>query len=335
MQMMPCFSWSTLGPMLLLGFISFTAANTKTCQIYAAVGASVTLPFNYEGLTKTHTLRWTHNTTTIFLRQKGRVTTGKPEDITTTGSILLKNVKLQSAGSYRADALHPNDTLAKTWTGQFCVMEKVSKPRLTYTCDTNAVKLNCDVARSKGSVFSWLHDKKTLPSETRQTLSISMSQIKEESNISCSVANKVSAESSEIVRVTCKAPVVCFKTKTVLGVLAGGAGLIFFLLIIITVLCCLNRRTKTNMQLSDRGELKTLSIKKQEAESITEYENIHNVESCLSPSPQPSPRARYYNISKLDAETESMSPQLSTSADGQEEFPVPKPRTKNAKTLNV
>ncbi|KAM4733335.1 T-cell surface antigen CD2-like [Anableps anableps] len=331
--MMVCFI-ATLGQILLLGFIGFTAANSKTCQIYAAVGESVTLPFNYEGLAKSHTLRWIHDTTIIFYRQQGRVTTGKPEDITTTGSMLLKSVKLQSAGSYQANALHPNGTLVKTWTGQLCVMEKVSKPRLSYSCDTNTVNLSCQVAKPQGLVFSWTIDKMTIPSETRQTLSKSLSQIKEDNNFSCSVANKVSAESSETVRVTCKAPMLCFKIKTVLGVLAGGAGLIFLLLIIITVLCCSYRHTKT-MQLSDRREFKMLSVNNREAESITEYENIHNVESCPSPSPQTSSRACYQNISKLDVKTESKSSQLSTAAEGQQESPVPKPRTKNAKMQNI
>ncbi|XP_047240193.1 uncharacterized protein LOC124879574 [Girardinichthys multiradiatus] len=332
--MMVCFI-ATLGQILLLGCISFTAANSKTCQIYAAVGDSVTLAFNYEGLAKSHTLRWTHGTIIIFLKQQGRVTIGKPEDITTTGSILLKSVKLQSEGTYRGDALHPNGTLAKTWTGQLCVMEKVSKPRLNYICDTNTVNLNCHVSKPQGLFFSWTLDKTTLSSETRQTLSISLSQLKEKSSFSCSVANKVSAESSETVQPICKAHTLCFKPNIVLGVLAGGAVLIFVLLIIITVLCCSYRRTKTKMQLSDKGEFNLLSVNKGEAESITMYENIHNVESCPSPSPQPSPRACYENISKLDVKTETKPPQLSTAAEGQQPSPVPKPRTKNAKTPDI
>lgn len=334
MQTMACFIVA-LSQILLFGFIGFTAAKSKTCDIYASVGESVTLPFNYEGLTKSNILRWTHNSTIVFLREQNRVKIGKTEDITTTGSLLLKSVKLQSSGTYQADALHSNNTLAKTWTGQLCVMENVPKPRLSYSCGTNVVKLSCEVSKPEGLVFSWTQDQKILPSETSQTVSISMSDIKEDINFSCSVANKVSAERSETVRPTCTAPMLCFKTKTVLGVLAGGAGLIFLLLVIIVVLCPSRRRAKSSTQLSDSVVFKKLSVHKREAASITEYENIHNVESYPSPSPLPSTRVCYQNISKLDAGTDSKSPQLSTAAEGQGVSPVPKPRTKNAKTQNI
>ncbi|PWA28490.1 hypothetical protein CCH79_00016333 [Gambusia affinis] len=269
------------------------------------------------------------------LNKQNRVKTGKPEDVTTTGSLLLKSVKLQSSGTYQADALHSNGTMAKAWTGQLCVMENVPKPRLRYSCGTDVAKLNCEVSKPEGLVFSWTQDKKILPSETSQTVSISLSDVTGDISFSCSVANQVSAERSETVRPTCTAPMLCFKTKTVLGVLAGGAGLIFLLLVIIVVLCLQRRRAKSSTQLSDRVEFKKLSVRKREAESVTEYENIHNVESYPSPSPLPSPTACYQNISKLDVGTDSNSPQLSTAAEGQGVSPVPKPRTKNAKTQNI
>ncbi|XP_054890250.1 T-cell surface antigen CD2-like [Poeciliopsis prolifica] len=288
MQTMACFIVA-LGQIVLFGFIA--AAKGKACDIYAFVGESVTLSFDYEGLTKSHFLRWTHNSTIVFSRAQNSVKPGKPEDITPTGSLLLKSVKLQSSGTYQANAIYSNGTMDKTWTAQLCVMENVPKPRVNYSCGTNVVKLNCEVSMSDGVFFSWTRDKKLLPSETRQTLSISLSDLKEDIDFSCSVANKVSAKSSDTVRPTCTAPMVYFKTKTVLGVLAGGAGLIFLLLVIIVVLCRSRRRAKSSMQLSDRVE-----FKKREAESIPEYESIHNVETYSSPSPQPSPRACYQNI---------------------------------------
>ncbi|XP_038164863.1 T-cell surface antigen CD2-like [Cyprinodon tularosa] len=325
---------ATFGQILLLGLISFATANSSTCQIYAAVGESVTLPFFYKGLTKSNTLRWTHGNTIIFLREKGRITVGKPENITTTGSFLLRNVKLQNAGTYRVEALHLNNTLAKNWTGQLCVMEKVSKPQLHYSCDT--VKLSCQVAKPEGLAFSWTIDKKTLPSETRQTLTISLSQLKEKSSISCSVANKVSAESSETVWPTCKVlkqnvGTLCFQTKTVVGVMAVGVVLVIILLIVNIILCSLYRRTKTKMQVCDEDRISIVFANKREPECSTVYENIDNKKSCSSPNPQPSPRAVY----KPDVETETKPLQLSTAAKGQQPSPVPKPRTKNAKPLNI
>ncbi|KAM4553859.1 T-cell surface antigen CD2-like [Fundulus diaphanus] len=320
----------TVGQILLLGFFSLTAANSNACQIYAALGASVKLPLEYEGLTNSNTLRWTHGNTTIFCRQQGKVTRGKPEDITTTGSIWLKSVKLQNQGTYRADVLHPNGTLAKTWTRQLCVLEKVSKPRLSFVCDTNAVNLVCHVAKPQDLVFSWTLDKKTLLSETGQNLSRSLSQLKEGNSFSCLVTNKVSTENSETVWPTCKVPTLCFKTKTVLGVLAGGIGLVALLLLIIIILCCVNRRTKTKMKLSEKEE----HIMFSKTKFIDKNENQHG-ESCSFPSPQPSSKGCSQVSSKQDVKTESGLPELSTAAEGQGSRPVPKPRKINEKALNL
>uniref|UniRef100_A0A3Q3AA23 Ig-like domain-containing protein n=1 Tax=Kryptolebias marmoratus TaxID=37003 RepID=A0A3Q3AA23_KRYMA len=271
---MACFI-ATFGLILLLGLSDLSAGNSDTCTIYAAVGESTTLPFDFKGLDKTHSLRWTHNKTIIFNRQKGKVSTGKPDDITATGSILLKNIKFSSTGIYEVSILHSNVTLAKSWTGHLCVMDKASMPQLSYVCDYNAVNLKCHVAKHQGLVFSWTLNNKTLLSETRQTLSISLSQLKEERNFSCSVANKVSVESSETVRPTCKAHLLCFKPQTVMAVKVGGAGLIFLLLVSVVALCCCLRCNKTQMNFRDKGELKMHSIKKQEAEFVNpEYETI-------------------------------------------------------------
>lgn len=321
---------------ILFGFINL-AASKDTCDHYAIVGQSLTLPFVYEGLANTHVLRWTHNSTIIFYRQHGRVSVGKSDDITATGSILLKNLEPSSAGIYQANVLHANGTLAKTGTNHLCMMDKVSKPQVTYICDpkSSAVNLNCHVAKPQGLAFSWTLDGKTLPSETRQTLSISLAQLKGVRSFTCSVANKVSIEKSDTVRPTCKSPepptLLCFTSKTVTAVLAGGAGLILLLLIIIVVLCCCHRRNKTQMRHRDEGELRMLSLNKREPGSIgPEYETMHPPEDSPPPTPKSSPRACYENVSQPEAQTENRPAQLTTAAEGQQPSPVPKPRTKTS-----
>ncbi|XP_041795511.1 SLAM family member 6-like [Chelmon rostratus] len=338
---MACFL-ATLGVTILSGFISLSAANKDTCELYAAVGQSLTLPFVYDRLTTSHVLRWTHNETIIFYRQQGRVSVGKPGDISATGSLLLKNLKPLSAGAYQANVLHPNGTLAKTWTGNLCLMDKVSKPQLTYSCDfkSSAVNLNCHVANPQGLVFSWTLDENTLTSETRQKLSLSLAQLKGERDFTCSVANKVSKEKSDSVRATCKSPtpptLLCFASKTVVAVLAGGAGLILLLLTIIITLCCCHRRNKTQIRVRDKGELRMLSLSKREPDPISpEYETMHATEDSPTPSPEPSPRTCYDSVCLPEAPTENTPPQLSAAAEEPRPSPVPKPRTKGPQTPNV
>ncbi|XP_028441850.1 SLAM family member 9 [Perca flavescens] len=315
---MACFT-ATLGVIILVGFINLSTAKKDTCDLYAGVGQNLTLPFVYDGLANSHVLRWTHNNTIIFYREKGRVSVGKSEDISAAGSLSLKNLQFSSAGTYQANLLNPNGTLAKTWTHRLCMMDKVSKPQLTYMCDpkSSAVNLNCHAVYPQGLVFSWTLDEKTLTSETRQTLSISLAQLKGERSFTCSVANKVSKEKSDTVRPTCKGPppptLFCFTSTTVVAVLAGGASLILLLLIIIIILCCCHRRIKTQMRRRDKGELRMLSLKKRESDSISpEYETMHPNEY-----------------------TENRPAQLSIVSEGQQPPPVPKPRTKTPQTPNI
>ncbi|XP_068459672.1 T-cell surface antigen CD2-like [Clinocottus analis] len=337
---MACFA-ATLGVIILLGFINLTAADKDSCDLYAVVGQSLTLPFVYEKLTNSHVLRWTHNSTIIVYREQGKLSFGKSEDISATGSLLLKNLQLSSAGAYEAKLLSPNGTLVKAWTGRLCMMDKVSKPQLTYMCDYkySAVNLMCHVAKPQGWMFSWTLNEKTLTSETRPTLSISLAQLKGEMSFTCGVANKVSKEKSDTVRPTCEGPppppTICFKSKAVVAVLAGGAGLILFLLVIIIALCRCHIRHKTQMRRRDDGEMRMLSLSKRVPDSTSpEYETLHPNEDSPTPRPDSSPGVCYENVSQPEAQTENRPTLLSTEAAGQVS-PVPKPRTKSPQTPNV
>lgn len=333
---------ATLGVIILSGFINLSAANKDTCELYAAVGQSLTLPFVYEGLAKnSHILRWTHDKKIIFYGQTGRVSVGKPDDISATGSLLLKNLQLSSAGTYQANVLHPNNTLAKEWTGRLCMTE-ISKPQLTYTCDfkSNAVNLNCHVAKPQGLAFSWTLDEKTLTSETRQTLSISLEQLKGQRSFTCSVTDKLKKEKSDTVRPTCKSPsppaLLCFTPKTVVAVVAGAAGLILLFLVIIITLCCSHRRSKKQLRLREEGDLRMLSLNKREPDSICpDYETMHPTEDSPPVSAEPSPRECYKSVSQPESEPENRPAQLSAAAEEQKPSPVPKPRTKSPPTSNI
>lgn len=329
---------------ILSGFIHLSAAQKDTCDLYAAPGDSLTLPFAYDRLTNSHLLRWTHNNTIIFYRQQGSVNIGKQMDISPAGSLLLKKLQFSSAGVYLANVLNPNGTLAKSWTGRLCMMQKVLKPKLTYDCNfkSSAVNLNCQVANTQGLLFSWALDEKTLPSETKQQLSISLGQLKDYTTFTCMVANRVSKEKSDTVRPVCKSPtppapaLLCFPSKSVLAVLAGGAGLILLLVAIIIALCCCRRRSKGQMRTGEKGGLRMLSLSKRDPDSVSpEYETMHPTSDSPPLSPEPTPRACYESVSQPEAQTENRPPaQLSTAAEGQQASPVPKPRTKSPQAAN-
>lgn len=332
----------TLGAIIGSGVFSFSAANQDTCDLYAAVGQSLTLPFAYDGPKDSHILRWTHNSTIIFSKQGGRVSVGKPMDVTATGSLLLKNLQFSSSGIYQANLLQPNGTLDKKWTGRLCVMKKVSKPQLTYNCDfkSSVVTLNCFVVQPQGLEFSWVLDEKTLIAETRHQLTLSLAQLKEQRHFTCNVSNKVSMEKSDTVSPTCKSPtlppLLCFPSTTVLAVFAGGAALILLLLTIIVILCCRHRWHKTHRRTTAKGEIRMLSLSKRDHICISpEYETMPPTDISPSLGPELSPRSYYENVSQPESQTENKHQPLSAAAEGLQPSPVPKPRTKSPYTANM
>lgn len=305
---------ATLGAIVLLGSINLSAANKGTCDLYAAVGSSVSLPFAYHRVSDQDILRWTHGKTVIFYRHQGRVRVGKAEDFSANGSLMLRNLQFSSAGTYTATLLHPNGSLANTWTVELCVMNKVSKPKLTYSCDSKspAVNLVCEIANPQDLVFSWTINGNTLTGEKKQTLSVSVADLRGEGSFMCSVANRVSQEKSDTVRPPCKRPppspvVRCYDVKTIAGVLAGAAGVILFLLIVIMILCIKGRK-KDGTEPQTGEKLRMLSVSKREPDLPThEYENMR-----VSEKPGPS----------------------APPAEGLQPSPVPKPRKKNQQTPN-
>lgn len=335
---MACFAF--LGVIILSGFIDLLAANY--CDSYATVGQSLTLPFFFDGLNESHVVRWTHNRTIVFYRERGRVSVGKEADISAKASLLLKNLQSSSAGIYQVNVLHPNGKPAQSWSGQLCILERVLKPQLTYTCDfkTAVVNLNCHVANPQGLVFEWTLDGKPLTSETKQKLSISSVKLKGEGRFTCTVANKVSKMESDTVRPACKIPtpppptLLCYTSKTVQAVLTGGACLILLLLTIIIVQCCCCKRNKA--QITQKQELRMVSVSKQEPESISpDYETMLPNEESLAPNPEPSPRTCYERVSQPNSKTENRSSHLSPTGEVKQPSPVPKPRTKSPQTLNI
>ncbi|XP_011605785.2 uncharacterized protein [Takifugu rubripes] len=328
---MACFA-----PLLvvLTGLADLLAVNG--CDFYRGVGQDLTLPFIFDRLDLSHVLRWTHNTTILFYRQRGYVSIGNATDVSLAGSLLLKDLQLSSSGDYRVIVLHPNNTqAAAAWSRRVCVLDSVPKPDLSYLCDFSAssVTLNCHVAKARGVEFSWVVDGKFSTAKT-QTLSVSLAKVKVGMSFVCSVANIVSRESSGTVRPLCqRSPPTpsgpyCFSLKTVQAVFAGGVGLLVLLLSIIVILCCRRQRRGPRGPRGEGngGEIRMRDLRKAQEENYEvmlspKEPQLQNSEHCYLTVPQPE-----------DPTPNRLPP---CPGEGQRASPVPKPRTKSPRTANV
>lgn len=326
MCIMACFA-----PLLvvLTGLAALLAVNG--CDFYRGVGQDLTLPFIFDRLDLFHVVRWTHNTTILFYRQRGYVSVGNATDVSLVGSLLLKDLQLSSSGDYRVIVLHPNSTRsAAVWSRRVCVLDRVPKPDLSYLCDFSAssVTLNCHVAKAQGVEFSWVVDGKFLTTKT-QKLSVSLAKVEAGMSFVCSAANVVSRESSGTVRPLCQRSLptpsgpYCFSLKTVQAVFAGGVGLFVLLLSIIMILCCQRRRPRGE---GYGGETRMRDLRNTQE---VDYEvmlspiepQLQNLENCYLTIPQPEDPTP----NRLSACPE----------EGQRVSPVPKPRTKSPQKANV
>ncbi|XP_049579460.1 uncharacterized protein [Syngnathus scovelli] len=317
---------------------SFASADKDACDLYAAVGQMVELPFVYNQLANTDALSWTHNGTIVFNREQTRVSVGKLEDVSKTGSLLLKNLKLSSGGLYQAIVRKPNWTLVSEWTGRLCTLDKVPQPQLGYLCDLQIgfVNLSCHAANPHDLSFSWTVNDVILSGATKQTLNVSLDR---EKSFTCRVRNRFSTEKSDTVRPVCKNPpatspampstLSCLTSKTIITILAGEAALFLLLLVIVAVLC--RRPGRDKMRLSGKEGFRMVSVKQQRSElSSPDYETMNPADVGAPAFPGPSTRIRHPSAS-TPGENLPQPEQAAT----KDPSPVPKPRTKNPQTPNM
>lgn len=305
---------------ILTGLVGLLAVND--CDFYRAVGQDLTLPFIFDRLSLFHVVRWTHNKTVLFYRQRGYVSIGNAIDVSLTGSLSLKDLQLSSSGDYKVFVLHANNTQAAVWSRRVCVLDNVPKPELSYRCDFSAssVNLNCHLAKTQGVEFSWVADGQFLTTKT-QTLSVSLTKVKTGMSFMCSAANLVSRESSSTVKPVCQrslptpSDLHCFSLKTVQALFVGGAGLVLLVLTIILILCCRRQRRRPRGA-GDGGEIRMRDV---------------DYEIMLSPK-----EPQLQNYLTVPQPADATANRLSACPEErQQSSPVPKPRTKSPKTANV
>ncbi|CAL9696914.1 unnamed protein product [Knipowitschia caucasica] len=305
--------------------LDITSARKETCDLHAAVGIRLALPFVFESVIESEKVVWWHNSTVIYQQDKGKVSVGKPEDINHRGSLVLINPKLASAGDYEAKVYNLSGAELKTWKGFLCVMEKVPKPTLSYSCDQKSVMFKCDTDKSQDLRYTWKMDDKVLAGETRVTLTLALSQLKSKNRFFCCVSNLVSNEISGIVSPVCNNPaattqnLLCFRPQLVFAGLAGGVGVIIILVVAIVVLGCHRRRNTIPKRRDKKSfspqpqpdtDYETMTVPKDSPEPELELslradhqESVHEAEAAgdsrVDPSPVPKPRTKRTNTQDL------------------------------------
>ncbi|KAG5844729.1 hypothetical protein ANANG_G00165640, partial [Anguilla anguilla] len=96
-----------------------------------------------------NSLSWKFNSGEIFRKKKQTVSVGKTLDVTEDGSLKLVDLQVPSSGVYIAELYDTDGNLCGQARENLCVIERVSRPYVTYTCSKDAVTLTCDGVESK------------------------------------------------------------------------------------------------------------------------------------------------------------------------------------------
>ncbi|KAL1022167.1 hypothetical protein UPYG_G00023010 [Umbra pygmaea] len=313
-------SWRLqLAVLVLHSFTSLSSASPETCKL---TGSSITVPLSYKA-SENDEINWKHNDIVIFKRKNQKYKPGKKEDISSDGSLILNNLTISNGGTYIGEVFSDGKSLRKT-TVSVCVEEK--KPKGTFKCSSLNVTMTCTVTRTNTVSFSWMKNGKLIVGKT-ETLTILLKDLKESDTFTCSVANKASKETSDIIKPTCKGSsdsrfadkLFGFDFWTMVGILAGGGGLVV-ILIIVTLVCCCHSRHQTRRRCEEEGEMRLVPLTQPQypchPDGQKQKQRPHEVAAPGSTGPRHAPQAR------------ERPPQTPRDDDDEQPPPLPQPRKK-------
>ncbi|XP_030603229.1 uncharacterized protein LOC115792792 isoform X4 [Archocentrus centrarchus] len=174
------------------------------CDLYAATGTNVTVPLRYT-LKESDNLKWLKDGTVSFMRRNKKVIIGKKDDVDSTGSLKLTQLKTNNRGRYTPEVHNADGVSAGDLQSvRLCVLDRVQKPTVTMTCldSKKNVRFTCSVGQNEN--FEWFMDDEKL-AEKETTLMRAASDVVT-SRFSCNVSNPVSAEISLPVQQNCYEP---------------------------------------------------------------------------------------------------------------------------------
>uniref|UniRef100_A0A4W5R0F2 Ig-like domain-containing protein n=1 Tax=Hucho hucho TaxID=62062 RepID=A0A4W5R0F2_9TELE len=330
--------------LVILGFISIPAA--ASCEYYIQRGTPFSIPLNYKELSSKE-LTWKHNGNVIFKRKKGNIKPGKAEDISNEGSLKLKELTLADKGTYTAEVFDSDGKICHEKSFILCVMEKISKPSVKFTCSDKDVIFTCTLTNTEGVTFKWSQNRKLLVGKTETTLTIGLKQLKEPDTFTCSAVNNVSTETSNPIKPTCNAVsdssdrrlLFGFDFLTMVCILSGGGGLVL-LLLIITLVCCCRSRRKSQMHFEDEREMRLAPLTKPQhpyhSEGQTKHPSHPEKQRQRPPGgappgstgPRPNARASSQDAPQPRAQARGRPPQTPMDDDEEQPPPLPQPRKK-------
>ncbi|KAL4608503.1 T-cell surface antigen CD2 [Arapaima gigas] len=200
-------SWQMLKMLIAAVLLAVTAAarESREACILKAVGDDATIPLNFSHLAALDELIWKNDKMAVFRRKKNIVTKLDRCNVMEDGSLKLLNLTLRDSGWYEAEVYGFSGTQLKRTRAQVCVLERVSRPWLNYTCDENVVLTCVSGGPSRPVTFSWTQNGNAVEGE--QGASIMLPGRSGHGDVfSCTARNEVSAESSNTVSVVCEHP---------------------------------------------------------------------------------------------------------------------------------
>ncbi|KAG7463638.1 hypothetical protein MATL_G00178810 [Megalops atlanticus] len=233
-------------------------------------GEPETITLGYKGLTEKHHLIWKHNGKTIFERRKGKIKPGQESDISTDGSLKLKNLKISQEGDYKGEVFDEDGKSITITTKRVCVAERLSMPQVVFDCNKSIVK--CTVKKSTNITIEWKINDKIQSGQDKEEIQFDPKKIKSSDVYSCTVKNRASkATTNEATTCTGTTPegkanipekLFGLDFWLMVGILAAGGSLLLTLVTVLMICVC-RRRRQGEKRLRDEEELRLANLTQQ------------------------------------------------------------------------
>lgn len=172
------------------------------------LGESVTLPVNIEDGQKINNIAWTSKSSVAFVtpKNKGHEVTvtqdiykGRLEVTNQTYNLIIRNLRMEDAGTYKADINEENREKTITKIYRLQIYSRLAKPKITKSSipslnNTCNVTLTCSVEEEeKNVVYSW-----SPSGEESNVLQIFHSPMDQKLTYTCTASNPVSNNSDSV-----------------------------------------------------------------------------------------------------------------------------------------
>lgn len=187
---------------------TWSEATEREEVLNGILGESVTLPVNIEDGQKINNIAWTSKSSVAFITPKvgGHEVTvtqdiykGRLEVTNQTYNLIIRNLRMEDAGTYKADINEENREKTITKIYHLQIYSRLAKPKITKSSipslnNTCNVTLTCSVEEEeKNVVYSW-----SPSGEESNVLQIFHSPMDQKLTYTCTASNPVSNNSDSV-----------------------------------------------------------------------------------------------------------------------------------------